>query len=135
MGNGHSKACSAYIPQVRRRVLTEKLYTCIVSCVPRRPNSSSQTKALLACLLDVAPDWRHGYDLSKATGLKSGSLYPTLIRLADQGYLESRWREPEKPGRPPRHAYRLTAKGVQLARDQVGAVEPLSVIRPSEATA
>jgi DNA-binding PadR family transcriptional regulator len=103
--------------------------------VPRRPNSSPQTKALLACFLDAAPEWRHGYDLSKATGLKSGSLYPTLIRLADQGYLESRWCEPDKPGRPPRHAYRLTAKGVGLARDQVGAVEPPSVLHPSGATA
>ncbi|WP_236621576.1 PadR family transcriptional regulator [Asticcacaulis benevestitus] len=55
--------------------------------------------------------WRYGYDLSKETGLKSGTLYPLLIRLHDQGLLEAEWRPAAKPGRPPRHAYRLTSAG------------------------
>jgi len=86
--------------------------------MPRKPNSSRQTRALLACFLEGALEWRYGYDLSKATGLKSGSLYPILVRLSDQAYLESRWCEPDRPGRPPRHAYRLTARGRQLALEQ-----------------
>ena len=60
--------------------------------------------------------WHYGYQLSKDTGLKSGTLYPLLIRLSDQDMLESEWREPESPGKPPRHAYRLTANGLALAR-------------------
>ena len=50
-------------------------------------------------------------------GLKAGSLYPILIRLADRGLLEARWEEPsEQPtGRPPRHLYRLTSSGRELA--------------------
>jgi DNA-binding PadR family transcriptional regulator len=40
------------------------------------------------------------------------------MRLSDQGLLESRWQEPERPGLPPRHAYRLTASGLTLAREQ-----------------
>lgn len=60
--------------------------------------------------------WRHGYELSQATALKSGTLYPLLMRLSDLGLLESRWEEPEREGRPPRHAYRLTADGVALAK-------------------
>lgn len=111
--------------------MTHKLYIYTVSHMPRKPNSSFQTKSILACFLEASPGWRHGYDLSKATGLKSGSLYPTLLRLADQGYLESRWCEPDKPGRPPRHAYRLTAKGVQLALAQAGTAEPSPLPYPS----
>ncbi len=86
--------------------------------MPRRPNQSAQTKSLLAELLDRPLVWHYGYDLSKETGLKSGVLYPLLIRLSDQGYLESKWREPEKLGRPPRHMYRLTTDGLALARSQ-----------------
>lgn len=79
-----------------------------------RPNQSRQTQALLLALLERPLQWRHGYELSKATGLKSGTLYPLLIRLSDQGLLDSKWQEAE-PGRPPRHAYRLTASGKALA--------------------
>lgn len=81
-----------------------------------RPNQSQQTRALLRTLLEQPLAWRHGYELSKATGLQSGTLYPLLIRLSDQGFLESKWVESEQPGKPPRHAYRLTASGKVLAR-------------------
>jgi PadR family transcriptional regulator PadR len=80
----------------------------------RRP--SKQMIALLAELSNGAQEWRHGYDLMKATGLLSGTLYPLLMRMTDQGLVEATWHEPAQPGRPPRHVYRLTAKGVALAR-------------------
>jgi PadR family transcriptional regulator PadR len=86
--------------------------------MPRKPNSSRQTRALLAVLLDRSQIWRHGYDLSKETDLRSGTLYPLLMRLSEQGLLESRWEEAERPGLPPRHAYRLTARGLALAHEQ-----------------
>jgi DNA-binding PadR family transcriptional regulator len=86
--------------------------------MPRKPNNSRQTRALLATFQERAQTWRHGYDLSKETGLRSGTLYPLLMRLSEQGLLESRWQEPERPGLPPRHVYRLTAAGVALAREQ-----------------
>ena len=86
--------------------------------MPRQPNSSRQTRVLLATLLDRAQTWRHGYDLSKETGLKSGTLYPVLMRLSEQDLLESRWQDPERPGLPPRHEYRLTSTGLALAREQ-----------------
>jgi PadR family transcriptional regulator PadR len=86
--------------------------------MPRKPNSSRQTRALLAAFLDRSQTWRHGYDLSKETGLRSGTLYPLLMRLSEQGLLEQRWQEAERPGLPPRHVYRLTAAGLALAREQ-----------------
>jgi DNA-binding PadR family transcriptional regulator len=81
---------------------------------------SRQTIRLLEGLLSSASSWHYGYDLSRGTGLKSGTLYPLLMRLAERGWLEARW-EPAEPGRPPRHMYRLTGPGVKAAREQMRA--------------
>lgn len=86
--------------------------------MPRQSNISPQTRAVLATLAVQPQAWRYGYDLSRETGLKSGTLYPLLIRLADQGLLEAEWRAPLQPGRPARHAYRLTGAGLALAAAQ-----------------
>jgi PadR family transcriptional regulator, regulatory protein PadR len=85
----------------------------------RKPNSSPQTHELLAVMLRKPRTWHYGYELSRATGLFSGTLYPLLIRLSDQGLLESHWEEPERPGKPPRHVYRLTSEGLAFARATV----------------
>ncbi len=60
----------------------------------------------------------------KETGLQSGTLYPLLMRMTDNGLVEAEWREPSQPGRPARHAYRLTAKGLELAL-ALAAADPL----------
>jgi len=70
---------------------------------------------LLEALFVRAQHWRHGYDLMKETGLLSGTLYPLLMRMTDQGLVEAEWREPAQPGRPARHVYRLTADGIAFA--------------------
>jgi PadR family transcriptional regulator, regulatory protein PadR len=68
--------------------------------------------------LSVQPrEWRHGYDIMKETGIFSGTLYPLLMRMTEQGLVEAEWREPAQPGRPARHAYRLTAQGFALAQE------------------
>ena len=86
--------------------------------MPRRPDTSPQTLRVLAALLENPSGWHYGYGLSRITGLASGSLYPMLERLAERGVLETRWEEPTTPGRPPRHAYRLTGAGEALARER-----------------
>ena len=58
---------------------------------------------------------RHGYDLCREAQIKSGTLYPLLIRLEAQGFLSADWQASEVPGRPPRPVYRLTAAGCRLA--------------------
>lgn len=90
----------------------------------RPANASSQTRVLLAHFADQPQAWRYGYELSKSTGLGSGTLYPTLARLSEQGLLESEWRPSLQPGRPPRHAYRLTHAGIEFARAQ--SVKPVT---------
>jgi PadR family transcriptional regulator, regulatory protein PadR len=77
---------------------------------------STQTRAILLAFLERASQWRYGYDLSRETDLKAGTLYPILIRLSDARWLEARWEEPSSPGRPPRHMYRLTQDGRSWAR-------------------
>ncbi len=89
--------------------------------MPRKPNKSRQTRAVLAELSARPHSWRHGYDLCEATGLQSGTVYPLLIRLHDQGLLEAQWQPAEKPGRPPRHVYRLTAAGLKAAAEAAAA--------------
>jgi DNA-binding PadR family transcriptional regulator len=73
------------------------------------------TRTLLA-FLEAPRNWRYGYDLMKITDLSSGTLYPLLGRLTEDGWLESRWEESELPGKPPRQLYRLTATGRIQAR-------------------
>lgn len=71
---------------------------------------------VLESLAARSQEWRHGYDLMKETGLSSGTLYPLLMRMAEKGLIESEWHEPARPGRPARHAYRLTTAGIALAQ-------------------
>jgi PadR family transcriptional regulator PadR len=60
----------------------------------------------------------YGLQLLRATGLKSGTLYPLLDRLEDAGWLRSRWEDtdPAEQGRPRRRFYVLTGLGQHEAR-------------------
>jgi DNA-binding PadR family transcriptional regulator len=79
----------------------------------RRP--STQALALLHVLAQSPSAWRYGYELASEVRLRSGSLYPILVRLSDRGLLEARWETEPASGRPPRHLYRLTALGLEYA--------------------
>jgi PadR family transcriptional regulator PadR len=67
---------------------------------------------------------RHGYEISKLIGARSGgrltfalqTLYPTLLRLEGRGWLKSR--RVEKPGERDRCVYRLTAEGRRILADR-----------------
>ena len=80
-----------------------------------RAEFSPQTLSVLAALCGQPSAWQHGYALARQTALKSGTLYPILIRLADRGLVEARWQEEPTPGRPRRHLYRLTPDGLATA--------------------
>ena len=91
----------------------------------RRP--SSQTLTVLRALMADPLTWRYGYELGVEVGLRSGSLYPILVRLSDRELLESAWETGGPQGRPPRHLYRLTAAGREYAAMQ--ATTPARVAR------
>ena len=79
----------------------------------RRP--SAQTQAVVRALAQEAGAWRYGYELCRQLGIKAGSMYPILMRLADRGLLETTWETNPEAGRPPRHLYRLSGPGLSLA--------------------
>jgi DNA-binding PadR family transcriptional regulator len=100
----------------------------------RKRALSKHAVVLLAALLEAGRRWSHGYELASLTGIQSGTLYPLLIRLEAQGYLEAEWQQPAAGGRPPRHAYRLTAAGQRLALAQAhGEAVPAAGWRGREA--
>jgi PadR family transcriptional regulator PadR len=88
----------------------------------RRP--SRQTVDVLGAFAGDPLAWRYGYELALDVGLRSGSLYPILVRLSERELLESRWEAEAPAGRPPRHLYRLTASGLDYAATHVRAAAP-----------
>lgn len=79
------------------------------------------TLVQVAATLMADPTGRHwGYQLSKASGVRSGVMYPVLTRLLAQGWLTDGWEDPQEleEKRPPRRYYELTDEG----RIQLGAI-------------
>jgi PadR family transcriptional regulator, regulatory protein PadR len=75
-------------------------------------------RVLRAFLADPAKP-RYGYDLMKASGLPSGTLYPMLGRLQEQGLVSSAWEPTGADGRPPRRYYQLTDEGLETGRQEL----------------
>jgi DNA-binding PadR family transcriptional regulator len=97
----------------------------------KTPRRSPQTLRVLEQFIERPGAWRYGYDLSRETGLKSGTLYPLLMRLAKHSLLETKWVVTED-GVPLRHMYRLTAQGLALARTSAKEVRTrLNARRPA----
>ena len=68
----------------------------------------------------------------KATGIKSGSLYPILDRLENEGWIEGAWEAEGVGGRPPRRYYKLTGLGQREAKLATSTlrVSPSGRLRP-----
>jgi PadR family transcriptional regulator, regulatory protein PadR len=77
---------------------------------------STLSYAATAVLQSIAQGFRHGFDVSRATGLPSGTVYPALRRLEDARFVRSAWEDPKvarHAQRPPRKYYEITASGAQ----------------------
>jgi DNA-binding PadR family transcriptional regulator len=82
-----------------------------------------QTLAILRVMLeDPEAEW-YGLQISRAAGLKSGTIYPALARLQGAGWVERHAEriDPSVEGRPPRALYRFTDGGARAAREAVTA--------------
>lgn len=100
----------------------------------------SLTSATALVLDALARGYRHGFDILDATGLPSGTVYPILRRLEDEGLTASRWEDAAKAQReqrPPRRYYELTPGGREMvgaARDRYPALAALArQARPKKA--
>ena len=92
------------------------------------PRLSPETLLVLDGFMQRPNEWRYGYELSRQTGLKSGTLYPILMRLEKCALLEAKWVTTE-PGVPPRHTYRLTPGGREVARTKLAESLPRTFVR------
>jgi DNA-binding PadR family transcriptional regulator len=80
------------------------------------------TEMLILSLLEARA--RHGYEIGKLIEARSGgrltfalpTLYPTLLRLEDRGWIKGRW--VEKAGERERCFYRLTPAGRRMLARQ-----------------
>lgn len=95
-----------------------------------RLRRSPQTGRVLGNFLNAPLEWKYGYDISRNTGLKSGTMYPILMRLAENKLLETRW-EVAETGRPPRHMYKLTPNGSRYAREEASTVLEHQIGQPA----
>jgi PadR family transcriptional regulator PadR len=86
-----------------------------------QPNLTPQMVSVLEVMLVEPTEPWHGFELCKAAQLKSGTVYPLLVRLERAGWLESEWENvnPAEVGRPRRRLYRLTGPGEVNARHAI----------------
>ncbi len=92
------------------------------------PRKRSLGAATVSILKAIQEGRRFGLDLMEATGLPSGTVYPTLARMEARAYVESEWEGEEEAraaGRPRRRYYRITAEGARALRE---ALERLGVL-------
>lgn len=85
------------------------------------PRVTLNVLLMLRVFLAADGEERYGLQVMRATGLRSGTLYPMLLRLEGEGWLTSRMEEagPASEGRPLRRYYRLTTDGARQARAAV----------------
>ena len=87
---------------------------------PEMKKGSSEM--LILSLLEARA--RHGYEIGKLIEVRSGgklkfalpTLYPTLLRLENRGWIKGRW--VEKAGERRRCFYRLTPEGRRVLAEQ-----------------
>jgi transcriptional regulator len=80
------------------------------------------SEMLILALLEARP--RHGYEIGKLIEARSGgkltfalpTLYPSLLRLENRGWIKGRW--VEKAGERRRCFYKLTPEGRRVLKEQ-----------------
>jgi len=91
---------------------------------------SAQTLKVLGTLLSNPRDELSGADIARLTKLKSGTLYPILLRLEQAGWLASDWEkgDPRDLGRPRRRFYHVTAVGAKRAAEAFRELMPVLLV-------
>jgi DNA-binding PadR family transcriptional regulator len=77
-----------------------------------------QTLQVLRVLLRDPAGGYYGLEISRESGLPTGSIYPILTRLETAGWITSAWEriDESKEGRRRRRYYQLTAPGTRQAK-------------------
>jgi DNA-binding PadR family transcriptional regulator len=100
----------------------------------REPRLSGPTLKVLHLYVTRPHRPLSGTEITKASGIVAGTLYPLLARLQAAGWLESEWEDvdPKEVGRPRRRFHRMTELGRLRAR---AALSELQVRIAGEAVA
>jgi DNA-binding PadR family transcriptional regulator len=96
---------------------------------------TQQTEKILEALMsDPTAEWS-GSQIAPIARLKSGTLYPALLRMERRGWLTWRWENvnSSKEGRPRRRLYTLTGVGERAAREIAGEAERRQRLRARRA--
>lgn len=113
MKGGDESEVVAVLGMQRRK----RLRPCVDLWLMTSRSLSWTTMQILVSLVQHPDIGCYGYQISKETGVRSGTLYPMLARLADAGltisYVEDV--DPATVGRPLRRYHKLTADGVIAA--------------------
>src|SRR4051812_25541972 len=90
-----------------------------------------QRALILQEMLEAPEAEWYGLELSAVAGLRSGTIYPALAALEQEGLLTSQWEDvdPSVVGRPRRRLYRLVAQAIPQAHAYV-AHHPAVLARP-----
>ena len=82
------------------------------------PRMTRATQAVLRVFIQDPAVERYGLELSAESGLSSGAVHPILAGLETLGWVDSAWEnvDPLKVGRPRRRCYRISQRGLALAR-------------------
>jgi DNA-binding PadR family transcriptional regulator len=101
-----------------------------------------QTLQVLRALLNDPAGEHYGLEISRESGLPTGSIYPILTRMEVSGLATSAWEEIDETvaKRRRRRYYRLTSDGVEFARRELtkaaqSLASPRPRLRPGEASA
>lgn len=80
---------------------------------------------VLAATMRNPDEGHYALELVKSAKVGVGSIYATLAQLQQYGLLSSGLEEidPVLAGRPPRRYYRLTVKGIEVARRELLAAQ------------
>lgn len=72
------------------------------------PRVTLPTVLVLRCAYEFSSEGLWGLEISKLTGLKTGTVYPILDRLETLGWLSSGWEISDARSGPRRRVYMLT---------------------------
>lgn len=81
----------------------------------------------------VSNVYRYGFDIMDQTGLPSGTVYPALRRLEEQGLVKSKWEREataQRDGRPTRKYYEVTKAGREALAEAVKRYKHLERLMP-----
>ena len=82
----------------------------------------------------LASGYRYGFDVMDATGLPSGTVYPSLSRLERSAFIKAHWEDPRiarAQKRPQRRYYEVTPAGAEVLEQALVRYRALTRLSPS----